>query len=88
MYIIIKAKDTDNVVGLKEDIAMRLEGVADVELTDVWEQDADPNMLDSETVPYPCIGCTKKCMYRSCSKYMNWFRVKWREVTDRLKREE
>ena len=30
MKIIITVKDTDNVIGLKEDIAMRLEGVADI----------------------------------------------------------
>ena len=30
MRIIITVKDTDNIVGLKEDIAMRLEGVADI----------------------------------------------------------
>lgn len=30
MKIIITVKDTDNIVGLKEDIAMRLEGVADI----------------------------------------------------------
>ena len=30
MKIVITVKDTDNVIGLKEDIAMRLEGVADV----------------------------------------------------------
>ena len=30
MKIIITVKDTDNVIGLKEDIAMRLEGVTDI----------------------------------------------------------
>ena len=30
MKIIITVKDTDNIVGLKEDIAMRLEGVTDI----------------------------------------------------------
>ena len=30
MKIVITVKDTDNVIGLKEDIAMRLEGVADI----------------------------------------------------------
>ena len=30
MKLIITVKDTDNIVGLKEDIAMRLEGVADI----------------------------------------------------------
>jgi hypothetical protein len=30
MKIIITIKDTDNIIGLKEDIAMRLEGVADI----------------------------------------------------------
>jgi hypothetical protein len=35
MYIIIKTKDTDNIIGLKEDIAMRLEGVVGIERIDV-----------------------------------------------------
>lgn len=35
MFIVIKVKDTDNIIGLKEDIAMRLEGVADIERIDV-----------------------------------------------------
>lgn len=30
MKIIITVKDTDNIIGLKEDISMRLEGVADI----------------------------------------------------------
>ena len=30
MKIVITVKDTDNVIGLKEDIAMRLEGVTDI----------------------------------------------------------
>ena len=29
MKIIITVKDTDNIIGLKEDISMRLEGIAD-----------------------------------------------------------
>ena len=35
MVIIVKVKDTDNIIGLKEDIAMRLEGVVDIERIDV-----------------------------------------------------
>ena len=35
MRIIITVKDTDNIVGLKEDIAMRLECVADIVRIDV-----------------------------------------------------
>jgi hypothetical protein len=35
MKIIIIVKDTDNIIGLKEDIAMRLEGVADIVRIDV-----------------------------------------------------
>ena len=30
MKIVITVKDTDNVIGLKEDVAMRLEGVTDI----------------------------------------------------------
>lgn len=37
MLIIIKVKDTDNIIGLKEDIAMRLEEVADIVRIDVRE---------------------------------------------------
>ena len=39
MYIIIKVRETDNVIGLKEDIAMRLEGRADIERIDVREEE-------------------------------------------------
>ena len=35
MQIVIKTKDTDNIIGLKEDISMRLEGVVDIERIDV-----------------------------------------------------
>jgi len=35
MLIIIKAKDTENIIGLKEDISARLEGVAEIERIDV-----------------------------------------------------
>ena len=41
MYIIIKTKDTDNIIGLKENIAMRLEGIADIERIDVREEVED-----------------------------------------------
>ena len=37
MKIVITVKDTDNVIGLKEDIAMRLEGVADIVRIDTAE---------------------------------------------------
>lgn len=39
MLIIVKVKDTDNIIGLKEDVAMRLEGVADIERIDVHPSD-------------------------------------------------
>ena len=39
MYIIIKVRETDNVIGLKEDIAMRLEHIADIERIDVREDE-------------------------------------------------
>lgn len=35
MLIVIKVKANDNIIGLKEDIAARLEGVADIERIDV-----------------------------------------------------
>ena len=39
MYILIEIKDTDNIIGLKEDIAMRLEGIADIVRIDVREEE-------------------------------------------------
>lgn len=39
MHIIITAKDTDNIIGLKEEIAMRLEGIADIVRIDVREEE-------------------------------------------------
>lgn len=39
MYIIIKTRDTDNIIGMKEDIAMRLEGIADIEIIDVRNEE-------------------------------------------------
>ena len=41
MLVIIKVKDTDNVIGLKEDIAMRLEGCVGVERIDIREEGED-----------------------------------------------
>ena len=35
MLIIIKAKPTEDIIGLKEEIALRLEDIVDVELIDV-----------------------------------------------------
>lgn len=37
LILVIKLKDTDNIIGLKEDIAMRLEGVVGIERIDVKE---------------------------------------------------
>jgi hypothetical protein len=36
MILVIKIKDTDNIIGVKEDIASRLEAIADVERIDVY----------------------------------------------------
>lgn len=38
MLIIVKIKDTENIIGLKEDISARLEGVAEIERIDVCEE--------------------------------------------------
>ena len=38
MLITIKIKDTENIIGLKEDISARLEGVAEIERIDVCEE--------------------------------------------------
>lgn len=43
MYIIIKIKDTDNIIGVKEQIAMRLEDIADIVRIDVREEVEDGN---------------------------------------------
>lgn len=37
MLLVIKIKDTENIIGLKEDIAARLEGVAEIERIDVFK---------------------------------------------------
>ena len=37
MLITIKIKETENIIGLKEDISARLEGVADIVRIDVIE---------------------------------------------------
>lgn len=37
MIIVIKCEDTDNIIGLKEDIAMRLEGTLGIIEIDVRE---------------------------------------------------
>ena len=55
------------------------------------ETEIDPKMLDAKDVPYPCTGCSlngKPCSYKYCDRWKTWFRVKWREVTSKLKRKE
>ena len=37
MLIVVKVKDTDNIIGLKEDIAARLEDMVDIERIGVYE---------------------------------------------------
>ena len=37
MTIIITVKDTDNIIGVKEDIVSRIEGIVDVEKVEVQE---------------------------------------------------
>lgn len=39
MIIIIEAKPTDNVIGLKEQIAIRLEGIADIKVIEVRDDE-------------------------------------------------
>ena len=38
MIIVIKCEETDNLIGLKEDVAMRLEDVADIIKIDVYAE--------------------------------------------------
>lgn len=38
MLVILRVKETDNLIGLKEDIAARLEDVADIERIDIYEE--------------------------------------------------
>jgi hypothetical protein len=49
MYIIIKIKDTDNIIGLKEEIAMRLEGVVGVERIDVLGEEGEKDAKNNKT---------------------------------------
>ena len=48
MLIIVKTKGTDNIIGLKEDIAARLEDMADIERIDVYDgkQEELATMID------------------------------------------
>ena len=43
MKIIITVKDTDNIIGLKEDIVCRIEEIADVISVDVKVNDYETN---------------------------------------------
>lgn len=43
MKIIITVKDTDNIIGLKEDIVCRIEEIVDVISVDVKENDYEKN---------------------------------------------
>lgn len=36
MILVVKIKDSDNIIGVKEDIASRIEAIADVERIDVY----------------------------------------------------
>ena len=38
MIIVIKCEETDNIIGLKEDVAARLEDVADIIKIDVYAE--------------------------------------------------
>ena len=46
MLLLIKIKDTENVIGLKEDIAMRLEGVADIEHIEIIQNGGSYHVED------------------------------------------
>ena len=46
MLLLIKVKDTENVIGLKEDIAMRLEGVADIERIEIIKNGGSYHVKD------------------------------------------
>ena len=49
MLIIVKVKDTNNIIGVKEDIATRLEGVVDIERIDVCgNNDIDPKLITTK----------------------------------------
>lgn len=51
MLVIIKVKDTDNIIGLKEDISARLEGCVDIERIDVREE--EQNWQNAECLQKP-----------------------------------
>lgn len=44
------------------------------------------NSLDAKGCAYPCTTCEKNDICRSveCAYWVNWFEIKWREVTTAL----
>ena len=72
MILLIKVKDTDNVIGLKEDIAMRLEGVADIEMIDVRGQSRCKDCPAFSTTVYQCHnerGIVAHCAFGYMDRY-------------------
>ena len=49
MVIVIECKDTDNIIGAKEDIAMRLEGVADILRIDIYDKEKHDDTKRNDT---------------------------------------
>lgn len=55
-----------------------------IELTPAEEA----KILSAELAEFPCYGCRRRnnrCRYMTCWKYKTWLRLKWREITGRLK---
>ena len=48
--------------------------------------------LDAKGCPYPCrlcdLGRPERCTHKSCLKWKRWVGIKWKEVTEPLKRRE
>lgn len=49
MIIVIEATDTDNIIGIKEDIAMRLEEIADIKHISIYD-DMEQYQQESEVI--------------------------------------
>ena len=67
MKIVITVKDTDNVIGLKEDIAMRLEGVTDIvriDTADVVPKSEVEELLTRLNNVYVAIDIAEGDVYR------------------------
>ena len=59
MVIVITIKDTRDIIGLKEYIAMKLEDVVEIKRIDVYEEGGDDLSLNVECSPKPSLTATR-----------------------------